>query len=148
MPEKNKELNHFLNNVKKGLKLYSVKELNKALTEVLNRKHDKNPEIQFIKQQVAYDYEISERVLIFSSGRGKIKEARKICSWLLHYDLGIPQRHIAQRIFGYKAHNLICVSIREFRTLSDKIKVDLELKERYIALQKKLIEFISSRYQK
>lgn len=145
MPEKNNDLDLLLKNIRKGLKIYTAKELNEAIIAALNQKHDKNSEIKFIKQQVAKEYSISERSLIHSSGRGTIKDARKICCWLLHYDLGLSHRHIAFRILGYKHHNRISLSIREFKTLNEKVKIDSELKTRYEGLQKQLIEFINTK---
>lgn len=145
MPDKNNDLDLLMKNLRKGLKIYTTSDLNEAIVFALNQKHDKNSEVKFIKQQVCQEYSISERTLIYSSRRGSVKDARKICCWLLHYDLGLSQRYISVRILGRKTHNRISESIRTFKNLNEKVKSDVELKCKYEAIQKKLIEFINNK---
>jgi chromosomal replication initiation ATPase DnaA len=145
MSDTKTDLDLFLKNLRMGLKIYTATELNEAIIMALNQKHDKNSEIKFIKTQVCKEYSISERALVQSSARGAIKDARRIYCWLLHYDLRLSYRHISFRILGYKYHNRISESIKEFKTLNDKIKRDSELKRKYTDLQKQLIEFINNK---
>lgn len=147
MSSKKNELDLILKNLRKGLVICTAKELNSAILMTISNKinnRDKNPEINFVLAEVAKEYSISERTLFRSSGRGLIKEARKICAWLLHYDLKLSQRHIAIRILECKYHNQISSSIREFKSLKDTIKTDRECKQKYESLQLRLAEFINN----
>lgn len=145
MSEKS-DLESLLKNISEGLKVYSVKELNEAIIECLNKKHDKREEVEFILNMIAGDYLISRRILIHSTARGRIQEARQLSYCLLHFNLGLPIRHIAKRIFS-KWHNSVAIAIKQHKNLNVAIKHEREFKEKYDSLQTRLIEHITKQKQ-
>lgn len=131
-----------LDNLKKGLKIYSVKDLNKAILSALNKKHDKKTEIDFVLKCVSEKFSISVQSLKQSAARGRLKDAKETAYCLLHFDLGLSQRHISQRIFGNWP---TCVNnaIKRYRTINSNIKTEREFQEGYQLLQERLIKHIS-----
>lgn len=138
----NKEIVTLLKNIQEGLKHYTPEELNDALVKVLSEKHDKAPEIDFILSSVASKYDISRRTLLKSSARGEIQQARTLAYCLLHINLGLSIRHIAQKIFVKKYHNSVAVAIKYYRNCDQKIPSERDFLQKYEALKIDLIRFI------
>lgn len=136
------DLESLLKNIQEGLKVYSVKELNAAIIECLNKKHDKREEVEFVLNTIALDYSISRKILIHSTARGRIQEARQLAYCILHFNLGLPMRYIATRIFS-KWHNSVAIAIKQYKNLNVSIKHEREFKEKYEAIQKRLIDYIT-----
>lgn len=141
MPEEI-DFTELFKNIEQGLKVYSVQELNDALKCELRKREDKLEKTYFVLDEVCALYGITRRTLQYSQKRGLIKEARKLAACVLHYNLGLGQRHIAIRIFSQKYHNSISTSLREFKGLNDQFKADREFKEKYEGIQRKLLLFL------
>jgi chromosomal replication initiation ATPase DnaA len=137
----NKQFVALLNNIKEGLKTHTPEELNAAIIEVLNSKHDKAPEIKFVILAVCKKFSISKRTLIKSSARGDIQQARQLTYCLLHMDLGLSIRHVAKKVFN-KFPNSVAVAIKYHRNCDEKIPSEREFMEKYAALRNELIEYI------
>lgn len=140
--EQTKDLEQLLKNIQEGLKTYSIKDLNKAIIIVLNKKHDKAHEIEFILQTVSEQYDISVTMLKQSTSRGKVQEARQVCYCLLHNDLGLSIRHISDKIFFCWPTSVVS-GLKKFKTLDLRIKKNKELQDAYEYIQKKLILYVT-----
>lgn len=143
----NKDLEQLLKNIQEGLKVYSIKELNEAVITALNQKNDKTLEINHTLNLVTSHYSISLKQLKQSYGKGRIADAKQIAYCLLHYNLGIPIRQIAMKIF-FNWPNSVTIGIKRLNEADTKIKVDKEFKETYQLLSEKLIKIISQQQQK
>ena len=135
----NKQLENLLHNIQKGLKIFSVKELNESIVLVLNQRMSKNQQVEKILSIVCEEYKISRNILIHAAVRSDVQEARKMAYCLLHLELGLPIRHIAERIF-FKWHNSIHVAVKYYKEINVKIKSEKEFKEKYDKLKNKLTE--------
>jgi chromosomal replication initiation ATPase DnaA len=138
MPEK-KEIELLLKNIQEGLKRYTVKELNDAIITFLNKKEDKNEEIDYIFQIVAEEYETNIRMLKKSNVRGILQEAKQIIYCILHFKLGLSTRYIAEKIFS-NWHTSVHTGIRRFKSCDTNLKQDREFVEKYNLLSDKFIE--------
>lgn len=144
MPD-NTEIEELLNNMRKALKQYSVKELNTAISLALGEKDiGIKKEVNYVIKIVSKHYGVSERVLKSSVSRGKIAEAKSIAYCLLHYDLGLSVGYISQRIFC-TWRNSVYLGIRRIKTINTAIKSDKEFNEIYQLMQSKLLIFITDK---
>lgn len=141
MSEK-KELQELIYNISKGLKTYSVKELNEAIIQLLNKKGSKNQEINFIVDQVCNKYGITRRALFHSQEHGDNTEARRLCYCLLHDCLALSQRYIAIRLFK-KSPARVNEAIRYMSSINLDISIDRKFRERYDAINMNFIKFIN-----
>lgn len=131
-------------NLQKGLKAYSPEELTEAITEVLKKKTDRNPEKDFIVSRVCEQYNITPRALIFGIGHN-VYEARKLTACLLHYELGLSLRHIAISVFQQKSHYRVGEATRYFKTINPSVKTDRMFRDKYQNVQLKLIQFMNEK---
>ena len=93
------EVDNLLRNIQKGLKLYSVTELNEAIITFLNKKNDKSLEIDKVVSMVCKEYSITKSSLKSKNARGTLQEAKQITYCLLHNVLGLSIRFISTKIF-------------------------------------------------
>lgn len=131
------DLTDFLKNTEKALRNNTVKELNAAVLHFLKNKDEKIEEAHLILQVVADEFSISKRVLQKSSARGKVETARKIAYCLLHFDLGLNTRYIAEKLFD-RWVNSVSNGIKYYKSLDMKIKQDKEFMSTYERLQLKI----------
>lgn len=143
MTEK-QELEQLLNNIQKGLKIYSVKELNEAVIEALNKKQDKGEEIDFILSIVSKHFGVSVRTLKMSKARGTVNDAKHMTYCLLHFNLGLSIRHISQRIF-FNYPTSVVRGINRIKFANPSIKQDKEFLTLYEGLQAKLLQHITDK---
>ena len=144
----NKEIVTLLKNIQEGLKHYTPEELNNALVQVLKKKHDKAPEIDFVLRSVADKFQISRRTLIKSSARGEIQQARQLAYCLLNLNLGLSIRHIAKKVFIKKYHNSVAVAIKYYRNCDTKIPSEKVFLAKYEELKDGLIEYTKNQNSK
>jgi hypothetical protein len=138
-----KEIGYLLKNISIGLKKHSVKELNQAIIKVLNKKDDKSTEIEFVIKSVAEKFNLPVDTLLHGKGRGKLQDAKHICYCLLHFDLSIQIRYIAQRIF-FNWPNSVQKGIDRYKSASiSTMKIDKQFIEIYTELQQQWIKFIT-----
>lgn len=143
----NKDLEQLLKNIQESLKVYSIKELNQAIIVALNEKHDKTIEINHILDIVSSHYKITIKQLKEKYGKGKIADAKQIAYCLLYFNLGIPVRQIALKIF-FNWPTSVTIGIKRLKEADSKVKVDKEFKETYQLLTDKLITLIRQDNQK
>jgi hypothetical protein len=144
MPD-NTEIDELLNNMRKALKHYSVKELNEAIIFALSeKKEDISEPVKFVLKIVAKHYGISEKILKNSVSRGRIVEAKNISYCLLHYDLGLPTGYIANRIF-FNWKNSVHLGTKKLKSLNLSIKADKDFYDTYQQMQTKLLIFITDK---
>ena len=99
MPDK-KDIEQLLKNIQEGLKKFTVKELNDAIISFLNKKDDKSLEIDYVLQIVSEEFNTSVRILKKQNIRGILQEAKQISYCILHFNLGLSTRYIADKVFG------------------------------------------------
>ena len=143
----NKDIEILLKNIQEGLKAYTLKELNNALVEALNKTHDKKDEIEFVLNSVMQHYNISSRVLKQSNARGIKQEYKQMAYCLLYFNLGLSIRYISSRIFFNWATGVL-TGIKKYKNLNPELKQDKNFLETYKSLQKKLIKFITDKQNK
>jgi len=141
MPEK-KEIELLLKNIQEGLKKYSVKELNDAIITFLNKKEDKSQEIDYVFQIVCEEYQTNIRTLKKNNIRGILQEAKQIVYCILHFNLGLSTRYIAEKIFS-NWHTSVHTGIRRYKGSNINLKQDREFLQKYELLSTKFIEKFS-----
>ena len=129
---KKRELETLLGNIQRGLKKYSVEDLNEAIVTFLNKKDDKTIEI---------DKVISRNTLKNKNARGTLQEAKQICYCLLHFNLGLSIRHIANTIF-FCWPTSVAVGIKKYKNADEHHKQDKLFIDKYEKLQGILIQQI------
>ena len=137
----NKDLESLLKNIQKGLRVYSVKELNDALTSVLNKKDDKYQEVEYTFKIVSEHFKV-QRAQIIKSKKHDVQPAKKIVHCLLHFDLNLTYRKIANEIF-FTDVGSVQISINYFRNLNLNLKQDKYFYDWYSLLQGKLLQFVN-----
>lgn len=137
-----KEVELLLKNIQEGLKTYSVKELNDAIISFLNKKDDKSEEIDHIFSIVCEEYKTTPRILKKNNIRGDLHEAKQIIYCLLHFNLGLSTRYIADRIF-FNWHGSVYSGIKKFKNCDSNIKQDREFLEKYQKISSQFIENFS-----
>ena len=138
----NSEIVSFFNNISKGLKKYSIPELNAAILEVLNRKENKNAEIDFVMQLVIIEHQITLDDLKTGPITATLTEARQHAYCLLHLDVGLSMDYIAKVIFN-NWKNSIFTGIKRLRNVDPRVNSEIKFLERYKKLQTKLANHIA-----
>lgn len=139
VPEK--EIEQLLKNIQKGLKVYTVKELNQGLVSLLHKKDDKSSEINYVIGIVCGQYNISVNTLKSKNARGVIQEAKQICYCLLHFNLGISIRQIADKVFNNWPTS-VSLGVKKYKTADSNHKADKTFLNTYSVLQEKLIHHL------
>jgi chromosomal replication initiation ATPase DnaA len=138
MPDK-KDIEQLLKNIQEGLKKFTVKELNDAIISFLNKKDDKSLEIDYVLQIVSEEFNTSVRILKKQNIRGILQEAKQISYCILHFNLGLSTRYIADKVFG-NWHTSVHTGIKRYKNLNPAIKQDREFQAKYELLSTKFIE--------
>ena len=139
----NEEVEYLLTNIQKGLKIYSVKELNNAISKILTKKEEKIDEINYILDLVCEHFEISMSQLKKKGARGRIIDAKQTAYCLLHFNTGLPIRYIAKKIFN-NWPNSISIGIKRVKNADVKIKQEEVFMYNYKKLQQKLSVYITT----
>jgi chromosomal replication initiation ATPase DnaA len=139
----NEEVEYLLTNIQKGLKIYSVKELNNAISKILTKKEEKVEEINYVLDLVCEHFEISLSQLKKKGARGRIIDAKQTAYCLLHFNMGLPIRYIAKKIFN-NWPNSISTGIKRVKNADIKIKQDEIFMLNYKKLQQKLTLYITT----
>ena len=134
----NVEIKKLLKNIQDGLKLYSLQELNEAIVNSLNTKHDKTTEIEYVLNLVCNEFSITKAAIKSVNIRGTLQDAKQIAYCLLHFNLGLSIRHISERVF-FNSHTSVANGIMKLKNANILLKQDKEFVDKYNALQQKLI---------
>lgn len=133
------EIGDLFSNIQKGLKVYSVKELNTAIKDFINNKGDnRKDEIKYTLNLVCTHYNISISNLMGKDNRGTIVDAKQIAYCLLYFDLNISVKSISKNIF-YNWRNSVYRGINRLKTVNLNIKEDEIFSNNYKAIKDKLI---------
>lgn len=138
MSNDKQQLSELLKNIQKGLEEYDLEELNKSLETLLKSKDDENGRIELILSLVCKEYNINKNVLINSTERGELQDARRMAICLLFFNTQISIRKLAKFVFNRNYHLFIQKAIKRHRSLNLKVKPDREYIERYDKLEKQL----------
>ena len=134
-----KELEKLLQHIQKGLKKYSIKDLNEGLREFLANKNNGENGVEVVLREVAKEFLISEQTLLHGKGRGNITDARHICFCLLHFNYGFSIRYISTNIFSCW-HSTIYEGIKRYKLVDEELQSDKMFMEKYRKVQKKIEE--------
>lgn len=148
--EKSNDDKDLLKNIKIGLENHSFR---KIVLNALDKKQNKKEETIFVLKCVAEKYNISVRSLVHGSAKHRLKDAKDIAYCLLHLEIGLSQRHIAQRIFfnfptsvgnGVKRYKLVELNTSTDREFANT-QSEREFRKSYNAIKEKLVQFISDK---
>ena len=124
------EIISLLKNLQLSLKKYTIKELNEAMNKVLDSENkeqkDKEHQVALVLDAVCNQYSVSKQQLIHSKARGEMRQAKMIAYCILHFQLELPIRYRAKRIFYLKWHNNVGIAIKHHNNLNPQIKPDKE----------------------
>jgi chromosomal replication initiation ATPase DnaA len=140
----NKDIEVLLKNIQEGLKIYSIKELNEAIIEALNKNNNKREDIDFVLEKVAESYEVTVRNLKKSKARGLMQDAKQTAYNLLHLDLKLTIRQISGKIF-FNNSSSVFQGIKRLRGINVKLKQDKEFFEKYQYIQNQLNEYLTQK---
>jgi len=137
------ELEDFVKHLQKGLEKLTIKEFNEILSTALSvsedRQKGKEKQILLILDLVKEEYNITKHALIYSKERGSVQEARMIAYCILHFNLELPIRYIAKRIFFLKVHNSVGRAILHYNKLDLNIPNHRQFKDRLQRIQTSVI---------
>lgn len=134
---KDKELlSEFLKNLRKGLKVCDLEELNKSIEGVLEKIKNDDSVIQDVLNVVCEEYNLLRNELLHSTQRGEVQEARRIAICLMFFNSNISIRKIANGVFNREYHLFIQKAIKRHKTLNVNIKPDKQYKDKYDKLEK------------
>jgi hypothetical protein len=131
----NKELSELLKNIQDGLKTYGLKELNSSLETLLKKNENDDSKTELILKLVCIEYNINKKVLLHSTERGEIQEARRMAICLLFFNTNISIRKIAKMVFNRDYHLFIQKAIKRHRSININVKPDRLYKEKYDKLE-------------
>jgi hypothetical protein len=143
----NKEIENLLKNIHQGLKKYSIRELNQAILNFLNKKNDKSGEIDFVLNSVCHHFSISLSTLKKRNVRGSIVDIKHLTYCLLHFNLGLTVREISKNIFS-NSPTAVSLGIKRLKQADATHVLDKKFIDKYIFLEKKLVNHISAETQK
>jgi len=136
MSNDKQQLSELLKNIQKGLEEFDLEELNNSLETLLKSKVDETGKIELIINLVCKEYKINKNVLINSTERGEIQDARRMVICLLFFNTSISIRKLAKFVFNRNYHLFIQKAIKRHRNLNLKVKPDREYIEKYDKLEK------------
>lgn len=135
---KQKELENFLRTMQQAVRKYSLSELNDTICTIINSKNnkvkDRQTHIEVVMDVICDDFQIQKEAFLIGRGKGKVQQARKFAFCILHNDLDLPIRSIAN-LFSMNWHTSVMVVIKYHKTLNKEIKPDREFLEKLQQLQ-------------
>jgi chromosomal replication initiation ATPase DnaA len=144
MSEK-KEVEDLIKNIHQGLKKIGLKELNNGLIKILSSKDNKAEKIDFILNAVCKEFNITLSSLKMKYPKGPIQDAKQISYCLLHLNLNLTIRYIAEKIFNNWPTS-VYTGIKRFKEGDPNHKADKYFLEKYYKLEEKLNEYLTKEY--
>ena len=137
----NYEIEHLLHNIQKSLKIYSVKELNNALKDIISYKDsNKKDDINYSLNLVCEHFKITINQLMGKDNRGTIVDAKQIAYCLLYFDVKLSVKNISKNIF-HNWRNSVYRGINRFKDININIKEDEMFLSNYNTLKEKFVEY-------
>lgn len=141
----NKEIVSLFKNIQQGVKKHGVKQLNEALNSFLSQKSDKNDSIEYVISIVCKEYSIPLSMIKLKNQRGTVHDAKETAYCLLHLNLGLNVRYIAEKIFNTWPTS-VSKGIKRYKESNVNLKADKEFVEKYKNLEEKLLIYIQKQY--
>jgi len=135
MSKEKQILSEFLKNLRKGLKVCDLEELNKTIEGLLEKIKNDDSVIEDVLNVVCEEYKLLRNELLHSTQRGEIQEARRIAICLMFFNSNISIRKIANGVFNREYHLFIQKAIKRHKTLNVNIKPDKQYKDKYDKLE-------------
>ena len=137
----NYEIEHLLTNIQKSLKIYSVRELNNALKDIISYKDsNKKDDINYSLNLVCEHFKITITQLMGKDNRGTIIDAKQIAYCLLYFDVKLSVKNISKSIF-HNWINSVYRGINRFKDININIKEDEMFLSNYNILKQKFIVY-------
>jgi chromosomal replication initiation ATPase DnaA len=137
------EVEELLKNIHQGLKKVGLKELNTGILKFLNTKNDKSEEIDFVLQLVCKEYSLSIHSLKSKYPKGLVQDAKQVAYCLLHFNLQLTIRYIAEKIF-MNWPTSVYTGVKRYKEGDINHKADKDFMEKYNKLEKLVIEHITN----
>ena len=138
----NKQLEVFFKNIQKGLKKFTLDELNDSIDSLVNTDADwertKGKEIATVIGVICKEFEIEKEVLLYGRSKGKTSEARRYAACILHIEYNLPIRFIAKSVFKLNWHTGVTEAVRYYKSLNMEVKPDREFSERLQSILNKI----------
>lgn len=129
--QENKEVEHLLNNIQKGLQMYSIKEFNTAIKGIIdNSGETKKDIIKYTLHSVCLNFKISMSDLMSKNNRGTIIDAKQIAYCLLYFQLNLSVKYISSSVFK-SWRNSIYRGINRLKNINPNIKDDENFFKKY-----------------
>lgn len=143
-----KELELFLRTMQQAVRKYTLSELNETIGSIVNTKtekvKDKQRQISIVLDTISDDFGIARESFVAGRGKGKIQQARKYAYCILHNDLDLPIRMIAN-IFNMNWHTSVMVVIKYHKSLNKEIKPDKEFLDKLADLRNRINEKLNDK---
>ena len=137
----NYEIEHLLTNIQKSLKIYSVRELNNALKDIISYKDsNKKDDINYSLNLVCEHFKITITQLMGKDNRGTIIDAKQIAYCLLYFDVKLSVKNISKSIF-HNWRNSVYRGINRVKDININIKEDEMFLSNYNILKQKFIVY-------
>jgi hypothetical protein len=137
------EVEELLKNIHQGLKKVGLKELNTGILKFLSTKNDKSEEIDFVLQLVCKEYSLSIHSLKSKYPKGLVQDAKQVAYCLLHFNLQLTIRYIAEKIF-MNWPTSVYTGVKRYKEGDINHKADKDFMEKYNKLEKLVIEHITN----
>ena len=138
MSEK-EEVIRLIKSLQKGLKQFTLKEFNDALSEVVSPpiedQKSKEKHIELLLDLICTEYNLTRQELLYGRAKGDVQKARSVAYCILHFNLKLPIRYIANKVFSLKWHNSVGVAIQYYKNLNYEITPDKEFKDKLEKIQ-------------
>jgi hypothetical protein len=144
--DKTNEVSSFLGNLQKALKVSSLGEIDKTLSDLVKKKRNNQSEIEYVLKIVCEEYNITRETLLKKNTKGIHNDAKQIAYCLLHFSpLELKIRCIAKDVFG-NWPNSVHIGIKRLKSIDSatKIKQDLAFVKTFEKLQEKLIIYTTT----
>lgn len=132
----NSDFIDLVGNLHKGLKKFSVKEMNNQLSQIIKDKDESD--IKKALNLVCKEFNVPYQTLMQKNQRGELHDAKDIAYCLLHFDLNLKVRYIAKEIFD-NWPNSVSKGVNRLKKINVKVKQDEIFFCRYSKLRDELI---------
>lgn len=135
--ESKTEIKQLLKNIQNGLKKYTVSELSDGIFHYLNKKDDKTKEINHVLSVISEHYNTETANITKKYVHGTLGDAKQIFYCILHFELGLSTRFIANRVFKSNSHAHIYRGILRLKNANVLLKPDKEFIDNYNSIKEK-----------
>ena len=137
------EVEELIKNIHQGLKKVGLKELNSSLLRLLSSKNDKTVEIDFVLQLVCKEYSLSIHTIKTKYPKGIVQDAKQVAYCLLHFNLNLTIRYIAEKVF-MNWPTSVYTGVKRYKQGDINHKADKDFMEKYNKLQEQVIQHITN----